>query len=113
VRAQGPELPAEPSPLTVDGEDEALLVPAGRVQRHAHIGARAGKLQARELQHPRAWKKWRAGSLRRLEQDQVQVTVPASWPVPQQPAKLHARAVWPSKSLFEVQDLAVHSSKGC
>lgn len=44
-----------------------LLVPAGRIQRHAHVGARAGKLQARELQHPRAWKKRRAGSQGRLE----------------------------------------------
>lgn len=63
----GAELPAEPSPLTVDSEDEALLIPAGRIQRRARVCARAGKLQARELQHPPVWEKRRAGSQGRME----------------------------------------------
>lgn len=63
----GAELPAEAPPLTMDSEDEALLIPAGRVQRRACVCARGGKLQARKLQHPPVWEKRRAGSQGRME----------------------------------------------
>lgn len=74
----GRQSPAEPSPLTTDSEDEAFLILSGHVQGHARVRARAGKLQVRELQHLRAWKKQRAESQGRLEQDQVWATSPAS-----------------------------------
>lgn len=87
----------------MNGEDEALLILTSHVQRHARVRARAGKLQARQLQHSRAWKKQRAGS---QGHHALKLTDPSSQPSSVQELCGH-------QSLGETQGLPVHSRKGC